>query len=70
MIEFLATNWLWIAAIAFVVVMHRTGHGCGIHGGHGGHTEQTDHQRTDQNRPAERSDPDHAHHTGSGRSTS
>ena len=34
MIEFLASNWLWIAAIALFVLMHRGGHGCGMHGGH------------------------------------
>lgn len=76
MIDFLAANWLWIALIVFFVAMHRGGHGCGMHGGHGGHagrtdqTGQTGHQHTDQNRPAERTDTDHAHHTGGGRSTS
>ncbi len=34
MIEFFTANWLWIAFIAAVVVMHRSGHGCGMHGGH------------------------------------
>ena len=43
MIEFLAANWLWIAAIAFFVAMHRSGHGCGMHGSHGGHSN---HQHT------------------------
>lgn len=38
MIDFLAANWLWIAAIVLMVVMHRSGHGCGMHGTHGGHT--------------------------------
>ena len=70
MIEFLATNWLWVAVIVFFVAMHRGGHGCGMHGGHAGHTDQTGHQHADQNRPAERPDPDHAHHSGGGRSTS
>jgi hypothetical protein len=57
-IEFLATNWLWIAAIGFFVAMHRGGHGCGTHGGHGGH-QHTAHEHTDhQNRPAERADTD------------
>lgn len=40
MIEFLAANWLWIAAIVFLVAMHRSGHGCGMHGGH--HHQGTD----------------------------
>ena len=56
MIEFLAANWLWIAAIAFFVAMHRSGHGCGMHGHH-------EHQ-------SRVSDTEHAHHTGGGRSTS
>ena len=69
MIEIVA--WAGLTAIALFVITRHSGHGgCGMHGGHGGHTEQTGHQRTDQNRPAERSDPDHAHHTGGGRSTS
>jgi hypothetical protein len=34
-IEFLAANWLWIAAIVVMVLMHRGGHGCGMHGSHG-----------------------------------
>jgi len=67
MIGFLAANWLWIAAIVFFVAMHRGGHGCGMHGSHGGHAG---HQHTDQDRPAERAETDHAHHTGGGRSTS
>lgn len=58
MIEFLAANWLWIAAIGLFVAMHRGGHGCGTHGGHGGH-QHTDHEQTHpQNRPAERVDTD------------
>lgn len=36
MIEFLIANWLWIAFLAVFVAMHRTGHGCGTHGGHRG----------------------------------
>ncbi len=80
MIEYLVANWLWIALIVFFVAMHRGGHGgCGMHGGHGGHAGhaghsdgagQSGHQHTDQSRPAERADTDHAHHTGGGRSTS
>ena len=34
MIEFFAANWLWIAFVVFFVVMHRGGHGCGMHHGH------------------------------------
>lgn len=45
MIEFLAANWLWIAALVFVVLMHRGGHGCGMHGGHG---HQHDHHRDER----------------------
>ena len=42
MIQFLATNWLWIALIVFFLAMHRGGHGCGMHGhqGHHGHKSQ------------------------------
>lgn len=69
MIEFLAANWLWIAAIVFFVVMHRGGHGCGMHGshgshgGHGGRASQTGHQHaghhhTDQNRPVDQAETD------------
>lgn len=44
MIEFLAANWLWIGAIALFVLMHRSGHGCGMHGGHHHQShEETDH---------------------------
>ena len=45
MIQFLASNWLWIALIVFFVAMHRGGHGCGMHGRHGGHG---DHQHGEQ----------------------
>ena len=69
-IEFLAANWLWIAVIMFFVAMHRGGHGCGMHGSHGGHASQPGHQHTDEDRPDERAGSDHAHHTGGGRSTS
>lgn len=58
MIEFLAANWLWIAAIGFFLAMHRSGHGCGMHGGHGGH-RHTDSEHSDHhNGPAERADTD------------
>lgn len=40
MIEFLAANWLWIAAIVFMVLMHRGGHGCGVHGGRHGEEQR------------------------------
>jgi hypothetical protein len=32
MIDFLAANWLWLAAFALMVFMHLGGHGCGAHG--------------------------------------
>lgn len=35
MVEFLLANWLWILLIVVFVGMHRGGHGCGMHGGHG-----------------------------------
>ena len=56
MIQFLATNWLWIGLVVFFVVMHRGGHGCGMHGHH-------QHQSPD-------TDTEHAHHSGGTRSTS
>ena len=46
MTNFLAANWLWIALIAAVIILHRSGHGCGMHG------HQHDHS----------SEPEHAHH--------
>lgn len=58
MIEVLAANWLWIAAIVFFVAMHRGGHGCGMHGGHAGHSGQQHTDRTDHADHA-----DHADHT-------
>jgi hypothetical protein len=42
MIQFLTANWLWIAAIVLLVAMHRSGHGCGMHGSHG--DKRDDHQ--------------------------
>jgi hypothetical protein len=54
-IEFLAANWVWIAAIALFIAMHRGGHGCGGHGQH-------------QQKSAD-SDTERAHHNGGGRST-
>ncbi len=54
-IEFLAANWVWIAAIALFIAMHRGGHGCGMH-----------HQQQHQSAV---SDTERAHHNGSGRST-
>jgi hypothetical protein len=60
-IDFLATNWVWIAALALFIAMHRSGHGCGMHGGHRSHN----HQPTDHGRPAE-----HTHHDEGTRSTS
>lgn len=59
MIELLAANWVWIAAIALFVAMHRRGHGCGMHGGHGGHhSDHQGHDTADHERSAERADTD------------
>ena len=33
MIDFLTANWIWIAFIVVMLVMHRHG-GCGMHGRH------------------------------------
>lgn len=62
MIDFLAANWVWIAALALLIAMHRGGHGCGMHGSHSSHN----HQPTDHGRPAERtgSDTEHTHDEG------
>ncbi len=68
MIDFLAANWLWIAAIALMLAMHRGGHGCGMHGRHDRHADGAD--RADEDRPAEPAGTDHAHPTRSRRSTS
>lgn len=43
MLEFLASNWLWIVLIGALVLMHRGG-GCGSHGGHAGHGDHGDHR--------------------------
>ena len=53
MIAFLLDNWLWIGVIVFFVAMHRGGHGCGMHGGHGRHSS------TGQAEPT----GDHDHHS-------
>lgn len=47
MIDFLAANWLWIAAIVFFVGMHRGGHGCGMHRSDGQHDRDSDHTADD-----------------------
>ena len=76
MIDFLAANWPWIAVIGVFVAMHRGGHGCGMHAGHGGHaghadkSSETGHSHTDQSRPSDRADTNHARHPVSRRSTS
>lgn len=36
MLDFIATNWIWILLVGGMLVMH-LGHGHGGHGGHGGH---------------------------------
>lgn len=68
MIDFLTANWIWIAALALLIAMHRGGHGCGMHGSHSGHN----HQHTDHGRPAERtgSGPERTRHDEGTRSTS
>ena len=49
MVEFITANWLWIALIVGMVLMHRGG-GCGSHGSHAGHTKATpaDEPRSDR----------------------
>lgn len=64
MIEFLASNWLWIVLVAFFVAMHRGGHGCGMHGSHGGHAGHGTQHGTDRSRPAEWAARNHANGTG------
>ena len=59
MIDLLATTWPWILLLVVFVVMHRNGHGCGMHGSHGDHghaAHRTDH--TDHSAPGERADSD------------
>lgn len=46
MIEFLSANWLWIGVVALFVLMRRSGHGCGMHGGHN-HSRQHQSNRTE-----------------------
>lgn len=43
MTNFLSTNWLWIVALIAFVAMHRSGHGCGMHGGHRSHGSDRNH---------------------------
>ena len=31
MTDFLASNWLWLAVLGFMIYMHLSGHGCGAH---------------------------------------
>lgn len=67
MIEFLASNWLWITAVVLFVLMHRGGHGCGMHGGHRHHHEhQSGHEAGDdgpvQAPPRDASTTRHAEH--------
>ena len=70
MIEFLAANWLWIAAIVFFVAMHRGGHGCGMHGHHQNHSREPDNEHADHQYQSGEPDNEHAHHTGGERKTS
>lgn len=54
MLEFLVTNWLWILLVVAFVVIHRGGHGCGMHGhGHGSNqgTENADGDRNPSTTP-------------------
>ncbi len=37
MLDFLAANWVFIAFIGLMFVVHRSGMGCGMHGSHGDH---------------------------------
>ena len=56
MIELLIANWLWILALGLFVALHRSGHGCGMHGSHQGHGHQSHHDRQshhDHTGPAE-----------------
>lgn len=39
MTGFLAQNWVFLAALAALFVMHRRGYGCGMHG-HGQHDRE------------------------------
>ena len=43
MIDFLSANWLWLLVLGFFIAMHAGGHGCGMHGSHGG---RHDHRQT------------------------
>ena len=38
--EWLASNWIWIALIVGVVALHRFGHGGHGYGGHGHHSHR------------------------------
>jgi len=42
MTGFLAQNWLLLAALAAMFIMHRRGYGCGMHGHHGQHHHEHD----------------------------
>ncbi len=54
MIAFLVDNWLWVGLIGLFIAMHRGGHGCGMHGGHGKH------RKTEQSKSSEEPH-DHSH---------
>ena len=44
MIDFLVSNWLWIAFAVAMLAVHRRG-GCGTHGRHGAHGRHRDRSR-------------------------
>jgi hypothetical protein len=58
MIELLSSNWLLIAALVFFVLMHRSGHGCGPHGGHGDHAHSGHAAASPPPQPTQNTEPD------------
>ena len=58
MIELLSSNWLVIAALVLFVLMHRSGHGCGTHGGRGGHSHDGHAATSPTPQSTQNTDPD------------
>jgi hypothetical protein len=53
MIDFLLTNWIWIAFLVVMIAMHRRG-GCGSHGHHGDGTHEQQKESDSQPQPTVR----------------
>lgn len=61
MLEFLASNWLWIVLIGGFLLMHGAV-GCGSHAGHGGHAGHGNQQAGEARSSAPADENPHAGH--------